>query len=88
MQGERRLKEVAERVLGLSTADQSEVLVLVDDGQLTRFAANEIHQNVSETNVTVRVRSVIDRQVGVAAGNDLSDEGLRKVVGSAETVAL
>jgi len=87
VQGEERLKTIADRVLRFATADQTEVLVEVEDGQLTRFAANEIHQNVSETNVTVRVRAVIDRQVGVAAGNDISEDGLRKVVDSAETVA-
>ena len=87
MQGDQNLKRIADRVLALSSADQTEVLVFSTDEHLTRFAVNSIHQNVSERNVTIRVRSVFRTKVGVASGNDLSDEALRKVVDSAETVA-
>ena len=91
MQGKDRLKEIADRVLALSSADQTEVLVFGGDEHLTRFAVNTIHQNVSETNVEVRVRAVFGQaqraKVGIASGNDLSDEALQKVVESAETVA-
>jgi predicted Zn-dependent protease len=64
-----------------------EVLVGRDDGQLTRFAANAIHQNVSETDLSVRVRAVIGRRVGVASGNDVSDAALERLVAAAETAA-
>lgn len=87
MQGKDKLKAIADRVLALSGADQTEVLIFSGDQHLTRFAANTIHQNVSETNVTVRVRAVIGQKVGVASGNDLSDAALQKLVASAETVA-
>jgi PmbA protein len=85
--GQEKLKSIADRVLALSSADQTEVLITGDDEHLTRFAVNVIHQNVSETDVTVRVRSVIGKKVGVASCNDLSDAALRQVVESAETVA-
>ncbi len=87
MQGKEKFTKVAQRVLDLSGADQTEVLVLGQEEYLTRFAVNTIHQNVSETDVTVRVRSVFGNKTGVASGNNLSDEALRKVVESAETVA-
>lgn len=87
MLGKEKLIGIADRVLALSSADQTEVLVFGNDQHLTRFAVNTIHQNVSERDVAVRVRAVIGRKVGVASGNDLSDEALRKVVESAETVA-
>jgi PmbA protein len=91
MQGKDKLQEIAERVLALSSADQTEVLLLSGDERLTRFAVNTIHQNVSETDVAVRVRAVFGQapraKVGVASGNDLSDAALQKVVQSAETVA-
>ena len=87
MLGKQKLGEIANRVLGLSSADQTEVLILSSDDHLTRFAGSAIHQNVSETDVTVRVRAVLGRKVGVASGNDLSDAALRKLVESAETVA-
>jgi PmbA protein len=85
--GKEKLKEIADQVLALSNADQTEVLLSSNDERLTRFAVNTIHQNVSETNVTVRVRSVFGKKTGVASGNDLSNDALRKVVESAETVA-
>jgi len=85
--GKATLKKIANQVLHLSRADQTEVLILSNDKHLTRFAVNIIHQNVSETDVAVRVRAVFGKKTGVASGNDLSDEALQKVVESAETVA-
>ena len=85
--GRQRLAEIADRILALSSADQTEVLITATDENLTRFAANTIHQNVSETNISVRVRVVFGQKIGVALGNELTDEGLYKVVHSAETVA-
>ncbi len=87
MLGESRLAEIAQRVLREAKADQTEVMVAGTDSHLTRFAVNTIHQNVSETDVTVRVRSILGRKTGVASGNELSEAGLRKLVRSAETVA-
>jgi predicted Zn-dependent protease len=85
--GKDRLEEIADRVLALSSGDQTEVLISSQDEHLTRFAVNTIHQNVSETDATVRVRVAFGGKVGVASGNDLNDEALQKVVESAETVA-
>jgi predicted Zn-dependent protease len=82
-----KLAEIADRVLGLSSADQTEVLISGTDEHLTRFAANAIHQNVSETDLTVRVRVAMGKKVGVASGNASSDQALRQVVQSAETAA-
>ncbi|MFN2111452.1 MAG: TldD/PmbA family protein [Anaerolineae bacterium] len=87
MLGKQKLKAIADRVLGFSSADQTEVVIMGVDEHLTRFATNRIHQNVSETDVTVRVRAVFGKKMGVASGNDLSDEALRQVVDAAETVA-
>jgi predicted Zn-dependent protease len=87
VQGKEKLLNIAQRVLKLSAADQTEVLIFSNDEQLTRFAVNTIHQNVSETDVTLRVRAVFGKKTGVASGNDLSDGALQKLVQSAETVA-
>jgi len=85
--GKQRLKALTDRVLELSRADQTEVMIMSGDQHLTRFAANTIHQNVSETDATVRVRAVLGKKVGVASGNDLSDAALAKLVEDAETAA-
>ncbi|MBN1933521.1 MAG: TldD/PmbA family protein [Anaerolineae bacterium] len=91
MQGRDKLTAIAQRVLALSGADQTEVLVMSGDEYLTRFADNHIHQNVSETDTAVRVRVVFggahNAKIGVASGNDFSEEALQKLVESAETVA-
>ncbi len=74
-------------LLQRSTADQMEVLVLGNDEQLTRFANNTIHQNVSETNATVTVRVALGQRVGVATSNDLTAAGLDRVLETATAVA-
>jgi len=83
MLGEAKIKEIAERVLALSTADQTEVVILGEENQLTRFANSYIHQNVAEKNAQIRVRAVVGRKIGVATTNDLSDEALAQAVESA-----
>jgi len=83
MLGEARIKEIAERALALSTANQTEVVILGEENQLTRFANSYIHQNVAEKNAQVRVRAVVGKKIGVATTNDLSNEALTQAVESA-----
>jgi predicted Zn-dependent protease len=85
--GQKRLAEIAERVLREAKADQTEVMVTSNDSYLTRFATNTIHQNVSESDATVRVRAIADQKTGVATGNDLSEAGLKRLVQTAERIA-
>jgi PmbA protein len=79
MLGPEKMREIAQRVLDHSCADQTEVLLLGEDTQLTRFANSRIHQNVAERNLEVRVRAVSEKKVGVATVNDLSDMALQQV---------
>jgi predicted Zn-dependent protease len=67
--------------------DGTEVMVWGTDSALTRFANNYIHQNVLETNATASVRVVLGKKIGVALTNDLSDDGLRKALESARSIA-
>jgi len=87
MLGERKTREIAERVLSLSAAEQTEVLIMSGDSGLTRFANSYIHQNVAERNVGLRVRAVVGKKIGVASSNDPSQEALERVVGSALAIA-
>ncbi|MCK5827633.1 TldD/PmbA family protein [Candidatus Bipolaricaulota bacterium] len=87
MIGRAKLKVITDTILRAASAGQTEVLVVGQDLALTRFAANSIHQNVSETDVSVRVRSVVGKKIGVASSNDISEESLKKLVGKAETIA-
>ena len=79
MLGQRQTEELLNRVLRLSTADETEVLIIAQDSSLTRFANNIIHQNVAETDVQVIVRAAMGRRVGAASTNRLDDEAFVQV---------
>jgi PmbA protein len=85
--GESEIKNIADRILGASTADQTEVLLFANHSALTRFANSYIHQNVEQTSVEISVRAVIGKKIGVAATNILSDESLRGVAERAVMLA-
>jgi len=81
------MREIAKRVLSLSAAEQTEVIIMSEDSGLTRFANSYIHQNVAERNVGLRVRAVVGKKIGVASINDLSPEALERVVEKALAIA-
>ena len=82
--------ELAERVLAHAEregASESEALVMAEDAALTRFANSQIHQNVSETNVSINLRFVVGKRVGVASTDRTDDEGLRRLAANAAAIA-
>jgi PmbA protein len=87
MLGEAKLRERIEYALSTSKADQTEVVIVREREQLTRFANSYIHQNVSKDDVDIRVRAVLGKMIGIASTNDLSDQALLGVVESAATAA-
>ena len=66
---------------------EAEALVMTEDSALTRFANSEIHQNVAETNVTINLRVVVGKRVGVASTGRTDDEGLRRLAENAAAIA-
>lgn len=84
---EKHVRELLQKVLSYSQADQTEVLFLGVEGALTRFANNFIHQNVAENNAELRVRAVVGKRIGVASTNRLDDESLRRVTEQALEIA-
>jgi predicted Zn-dependent protease len=50
---------------------------------LTRFANNEIHQNVSERSTTLSVRTILDGRTARASTNRLHRDGIQSVVDDA-----
>ncbi|GAC1481281.1 MAG: TldD/PmbA family protein [Candidatus Dormibacteria bacterium] len=81
------LKRLTAEMLERSPADQTEVMVTEWDSALTRFAGNGIHQNVAESNISVRVRVVKDGRTGVASANQLSGNASRDVLDRALKIA-
>ena len=75
--GERELQRLARTVLAASDADQTEVALSGGVSSLTRFASNYIHQNVEESDLTLRVRAVLGKKIGIASTDVVSEDGLR-----------
>jgi predicted Zn-dependent protease len=82
--------DLAERALDEAMRDgatEAEALVIGEDAALTRFANSQIHQNVAETNVTINLRVVIGKRVGVASSGRTDSEGLRRLAEHATAIA-
>jgi PmbA protein len=78
---------VAERVLKLSDADETEVDIDATTDALTRFANNTIHQNVAEQEVGISVRVVVDGRTARSTTNKTDEESLRRAVAAALSLA-
>lgn len=87
MLGRDKLFQLAETALSHSKADQTEIVLVVTDAALSRFANNTIHQNVFESNATLRARVILGKRTGVAELNDISAEGVKRAVDTARAIA-
>jgi PmbA protein len=76
-------RQIADVVINGSDADETEILAMEQDESLTRFANNCVHQNVTERNVQVTVRSVLGTKVGIAVSNDIRPDSLRRLASRA-----
>ena len=81
------LERIVARVLKFSEADETEVDVSSTVDSLTRFANNTIHQNVTEQNLSISIRTVVDGRTARATTNKTDDESLRRAVAAAERLA-
>jgi len=81
------LERIAEKVLKLGGADETEVDVGSATDALTRFANNTIHQNVAEHTLGISVRAVVDGRTARATTNKTDDDSLRRTVEAAVTLA-
>src|SRR6476660_1817895 len=79
--------EIFNRIKRYSTADEVEVVCYGGKSDLTRFANNVIHQNVSEENYSVSVRTAFGGRTARATTNKLDDESLKRVVQASESLA-
>ena len=82
------LEALAERIIKLSEADETEVEISVVSDALTRFANNTIHQNVAEQKLGISIRAVVDGRTARASTNKTDDDSLRGAVSSAAQLAL
>lgn len=90
LSNERRLHGIINDVLRIAkSAGAQDAEVHVDEvlDDLTRFANNAIHQNVSENGITVSVRTVADGRTARVTTNRLDENSLRAAVESALSLA-
>lgn len=85
--GEDQALEAVQFGLQSSPADATEVLVLAESTDLTRFANLAIHQNVTETQYQIFFRTVWDGRLVVFKCNDLTEEAMRKALLRSEELA-
>jgi predicted Zn-dependent protease len=78
---------IFDKLRKLSSADEIELLVSSGRSALTRFANNTIHQNVAEEGNHISVRVSFGGRTARSTTNKHDDEGLRRVVQSAESLA-
>ena len=84
---EHEIKALLQSVISRSPGDETEVLFLGLDEALTRFANNEIHQNVAETNFSLVVSVALGKRIGMASTNNLSAAALDQLVERATLLA-
>jgi predicted Zn-dependent protease len=80
MIGEQEAKNICQQLLSRSKGDSMEVILAAQDQSLTRFANNEIHQNVYERNLTATVRLAHGKRLGLASTNRSDPAGLDEAV--------
>ena len=76
-----------ESVLELSQAKQTEILLDSGKNALTRFARNQIHQNMSSRDTRLSVRVIDGQGVGFAATNRFDRDSLKHTLEWARQVA-
>jgi PmbA protein len=81
---------IAERAVAMALeagASQAEALVTRRRDALTRFANNELHQNVADADTVVNLRFVDGQRIGVASANRDDDAALGQLTASAAATA-
>ena len=81
------LERLAERVLKLSDAEETEVDIGATTDALTRFANNTIHQNVAEEILGISIRTVVDGRTARSTTNKTDDDSLRRAIATAVSLA-
>lgn len=74
------IRSIIDKVLAVSTADETEAHVSSYRNSLTRFAESHIHQNVSEDNFYLSVTAVVGKRMGDASTNKLDDKSIEKAI--------
>jgi predicted Zn-dependent protease len=80
-------QELFHHVIKYSIAKETEALITSYSYSLTRFANNTIHQNVTEDNLGLSTRAVVDQRMARASSNKLDEDSIRRLAESALELA-
>ena len=81
------LQALAERLLKQSEAAETEIVITTGESYLTRFARNQIHQNVGSRTAGVTIRTITDKRIGLAEAETLDEDALRLTLAESQQVA-
>jgi predicted Zn-dependent protease len=84
---EKDAKEILERTLSFSSADEVRVNLFGGFNGHTRFALNSITTSGDVDNFSISVTSYFGKRRGVASGSELDDDSLRRIVKKSEELA-
>jgi PmbA protein len=84
---EQEARSILDDVLRAAGSLEAEAVLGGGESHLTRFANDEITQNVTERRTVLSVRVVIGKRTGRATGNDWSRDGIARLIRAAETAA-
>ncbi len=82
-----RAKEIFDKVIKYSTAEETEAYITSTASALTRFANNTIHQNVAEEETALSVRAVVEHRTARASTNRLDEPSIRQTCEAALALA-
>ncbi len=85
--GRERALSILEDALRGSPADQTELVMLNERVAVTRYANNEIHQNVFQENTRVAVRVVVNGAVASSYAGSLAPASIRAAIAQAVALA-
>lgn len=87
MYTESEIKGVFDKIFNLSKADGTEVLYQGTSRSLTRYANNQIHQNVAEVSQDISIRTIVGRKSGRISLNKTDEKSLKEAVERAIAMA-
>jgi predicted Zn-dependent protease len=73
--------------LSMAEAEQAEAILEAQESSLTRFANNEIHQNVTSRDHALTLRVIVGRRFGTATTHRLDSSALRQLADRALAIA-
>ena len=76
--------DTALEAAGTSEAD---AVVMVADGNISRFANSNVHQNMSEVSTSLSIRVIVDGKIGVASSSSLQSEDIAETAAVAREAA-